>query len=369
MFRRSERRSAFTLIELLVVIAIIALLMALLLPAIQKVREAANKMLCGSNLRQLATAAHNYHNDYNRLPPGYLGPIPATPNVPGDFATAGGVGPQYWSWLTLLLPYLEADNVFKSLVGDFAVDKLGRHWSLPSGYANVIVGRSIINVLLCPSDNLQQAVVLGYNQSFDFYHEDTIFGFYTNLAIGWTPNIPLGRTNYMAVAGAMGKGKSAAYSRWEGVMTNRSRVTLGQLTVMDGTSNTLLFGEALGDTLVPYGRSFANCWADSATLATFKGLGRGTMPGGVTILPGVPVTKGSTWDNYSSLHATGVQFVMGDASVRTVRFGNTPDVAATLWNNPSPTITSVELSSDWGLLQQMAGRKDGYNLDLSSIVD
>src|SRR5438270_10684488 len=94
---------AFTLIELLVVIAIIAVLVGLLLPAVQKVREAANRMKCSNNLKQLGLACHMYHDTYKIFPPGAK-TIP-TGNWDGDKG----------SWLVLTLPYMEQDTLFRQI--------------------------------------------------------------------------------------------------------------------------------------------------------------------------------------------------------------------------------------------------------------
>src|SRR5262245_56362710 len=158
--RRHRRRgNGFTLIELLVVIAIIAILIGLLLPAVQKIREAARRMQCSNNLKQIGLGLHNYHDVVGKFPPGgYFGD--------GAFPGNGDWNSDQGSWQVYSLPYFEQDNMYKlinpNLDGAFH-NSVGFGWNGQPGVAghgigNVPANQRQIKLLRCPSDDWDKNV-------------------------------------------------------------------------------------------------------------------------------------------------------------------------------------------------------------------
>jgi len=351
------RRRGITLLELLVVAAILATLLALILPAVQKVREAANKMQCASNLRQLGIAAHHFHNDHGRLPPGYLGPSLRN-NVNYPILTIEG---QWVGHSPLILPYLEQDHLAKRLdiILNPHVVTFSKWWWVNSStgpgipkVANFQVAMTDLKIFRCPSAP-RFTVPVGNTADegggtllgFHVFNspEMGVSGFFWKDEYGPSNSFrPLPPTNYMGVAGC-GSGTDPYYSQYEGVYTNRSNHSLGELATRDGTSNTLLYGETCGSHLAGSPpESYYFSWMAMGSLTTYLGLQRG---GGASVYA------------LSSWHSPGVQFCFADGSVRTVRFGTTALGEATSNN------------TDWLILQQLAGYRDGQSADVSSLME
>jgi len=328
MFRRNRvQRWAFTLIELLVVIAIIAILIGLLLPAVQKVREAASRTQCLNNLHQLALAAHNYEGTNSRLPPGLLGP----PTLSSFTFNAPHVG-----CLAYLLPYVEQDNLYKQLnvVWDPSAPIVTTGWWVPANNTNINwrMAQTRIKTFLCPSD-LADTITPSRGVFI------TLFTAANTLTGGFFQNptgLVLGRTNYVGSAGALGQTSIAFYDSYRGPLYNRSDIALAK--VPDGSSNTLLFGEVLGGNSI--NRDFLYSWMGCGTLPTAWGLPRST-----------PSSNCDGWFHFGSKHTTLVHFAFADGSVRGLRNTGCPIV---FFNN------------NWFNFNRMAGMWDGEVFDVNA---
>jgi prepilin-type N-terminal cleavage/methylation domain-containing protein/prepilin-type processing-associated H-X9-DG protein len=219
MFSICSPRRAFTLIELLVVIAIIAVLIGLLLPAVQKVREAANRMACQNNLKQIALAMHGYHDTHSQLPTGGK-------QLPGYLI----------GWAGFILPHLEEGNRHRETArlhsrGFDAVNP----WRTTAAWGRSSLFTSPIKVYVCPASELG-------SQSPDAWRDPT-----QDPAITWSNAIWQGALHYRANGGSqtlgLRQGTHSRHAWWttSGVIYPTSQTRLTGVT--DGTSNTLLLGE------------------------------------------------------------------------------------------------------------------------------
>jgi prepilin-type N-terminal cleavage/methylation domain-containing protein/prepilin-type processing-associated H-X9-DG protein len=223
---RHARPSAFALIELLVVIAIIGILVGLLLPAVQQVREAAARTQCANNLRQIGTALHYYHDANHCFPPGY-----ADGNTDPNSTPDNDVGPG-WGWAAFLLPYLDQGNVHTQI-----------NFQTPVGSGvNAAVSQLPLAIYQCPSDPFQQAIPV-YDSTFSTPIATVAHANYVGCN-GWLECFSGAGGNPQAGSGADGLvggfGQAGV-----GVFYRNSRTRIA--SVIDGLSTTIFVGERSSD--------------------------------------------------------------------------------------------------------------------------
>ncbi len=215
-----SRSQAFTLVELLVVIAIIGILVGLLLPAVQAAREAARRMQCSNNLKQLGLAMHNYESAYKKLVGGV-----------GRFGCCWG------TWQVGVLPYMEQSNLY-NLYQNYGGSDPGPRYAAT---VNLNVTRSRIPSLTCPSDTPNAPILSVTSHNYAVNYGNTSF-FQTQLPL--TPPINFLGAPFMAYTGSTsddgpnGAAAAATFTRFYGKHQSLASIT-------DGTSNTLMVGEIL----------------------------------------------------------------------------------------------------------------------------
>jgi prepilin-type N-terminal cleavage/methylation domain-containing protein len=274
-------RNAFTLIELLVVIAIIAVLVGLLLPAVQKIRETANRIKCKNQLKQIGLALHNYHGRMGYFPPGYQ-----TQVAPDN----SDLGPG-WSWATFLLDDLEQGTVSKSIRFDLQI----------SNSANAAIRTLVLPIFVCPSE--------------------TKTGTFTVVDANGNPVMEVARGSYLAMNGVLGVTDNAWDNNGAFIRNRRLRIA----DFPDGLSNTLFVGEratnmssstwtgAVTNGVVP-----AQRYPDPVDqLTNAEGAPALVLAhGSRDHLPNNPLVFDA--DATSSYHLSGVNFLLGDGSVQSI---------------------------------------------------
>jgi len=305
--------SGFTLIELLVVIAIIGVLVALLLPAVQSAREAANRAQCQNNLKQLGLAAQEYHDSFNSFPAGWYCQPPVYDEndtfIGGDVDGCSTIGTPYepymWSGMVGLFTKLEQGNLFNELNFDYA----------PNSAVNTTAVRRTMTVFVCPS-NRRPEITKQAGASQRMGPSD----YRGNMAAGmWLPD---------ADGDCPTQDPSNPFCLIfdNGMMYQNSRVGIADVT--DGTTNTCLIGE----TIAPTGT-----WAPATNCCVRTNVDR-------TINRPI-VSGGKNYYTYwSSKHPSQVNFVNCDGSIRTINATISKDVLQKLMTrNGGETISADEV--------------------------